>query len=100
PEVATASVIVREDRPGDQRLVAYMVLEPGMDAPENLRKHVSGHLPEYMLPSAYMVIDELPLTPNGKVDRKALPVPDHAKSEGRQPRDDRERQLAQLFAEV
>jgi amino acid adenylation domain-containing protein len=75
--VKEAVVIAREDRPGDRRLVAYVVSR-GLEGPSSneLRSHLRQKLPEYMLPSAYVVMDKLPLTANGKVDRRALPAPD------------------------
>ncbi|MBC6447459.1 non-ribosomal peptide synthetase [Actinokineospora xionganensis] len=101
PGVATGSVIVREDRPGDRRLVAYLVPNgAGLDQAE-VRVHAEAALPDYMVPSAFVVLDALPLTPNGKLDRKALPAPDLTPvSTGRGPRDATEEVLCGLFAEV
>jgi amino acid adenylation domain-containing protein len=72
--VREALVLVREDTPGNRRLVAYVVGDPAADA-EALRAHLSERLPEYMIPAAYVRLDALPLMPNGKVNRAALPAP-------------------------
>ena len=75
PGVGETVVVVREDVPGDQRLVAYVVRqgEASYEAAE-LRSFLSRDLPDYMVPSAYEFLEALPLTPSGKVDRKALPA--------------------------
>ncbi|MBO4138578.1 amino acid adenylation domain-containing protein [Micromonospora tulbaghiae] len=104
-EVARCAAVVREDRPGDQRLVAYVVPAPGASPqPAALRALVAAAMPEYMVPAAVVVLDDLPLTPNGKLNRGALPVPDTtdtgAGAHRRGPRSHRERVLCGLFAEV
>ncbi len=99
PPVERAAVLMREDRPGDKRLVAYVVSPQG-DSPA-LREHLAGTLPEYMVPGAVVVLDALPLTPNGKLDRRALPAPVRvALSDGRAPRTDLEARLCALYATV
>ncbi len=76
PGVRAAAVIMRKDRPGDPRLVAYLVPEPGADVPiDTLRTFLRDQLPEYMIPAAFVLLDALPLNPNGKIDRNALPAP-------------------------
>ncbi|GLZ40763.1 hypothetical protein Acsp05_43870 [Actinokineospora sp. NBRC 105648] len=89
--VARAVVVAR-----DSRLVAYTV---GGD-PAALRAAVSDRLPDYMVPSAFVVLDEFPLTDNGKVNRRALPAPDFAPAAVRGPSTERERVLCELFGEV
>ena len=89
----------------DKRIVAYIVWKQGMTSQAGeLRNFIKGHLPEYMLPSAYVEMDALPLSPNGKVDRKLLPAPDGARPELEQafvaPRTDVEQTLANIWAEV
>jgi acyl-CoA synthetase (AMP-forming)/AMP-acid ligase II/acyl carrier protein len=78
--IKQAAVIVREDVPGDQRLVAYLSMRSG-ERPTiaELRASLSQKVPEYMVPSEFVFLDEFPLTPNGKIDRKALPVPDNSR---------------------
>ena len=77
--IKDVAVIAREDKPEDKKLVAYIVSNSDSDIDTNeLRKGLLNQLPEYMIPSAFVILDELPLTPNGKVDRKSLPRPDEA----------------------
>jgi len=76
PNVNEATVVVREDRPGDRRLVAYLV-PTSRPAPtvSSLRKALADVLPDYMVPATYVLLDNLPKTSGGKVDRRALPIP-------------------------
>ncbi|MBD0669788.1 non-ribosomal peptide synthetase, partial [Streptomyces sp. CBMA156] len=98
PAVGQVCAAVRQDQPGDRRLVAYVT---GEVRAGELRAFVTDRLPGYMLPAAIVVLDALPVNPNGKVDRKALPAPDyHGADGGREPRDATERALCALFAEV
>jgi hypothetical protein len=76
PAVRQAVGLVREDRVGDARLVAYVTKNPGVEATDSeLRRHLRAFLPDYMLPQHFVELAELPLTPNGKIDTKALPAP-------------------------
>ncbi len=76
PGIRGCAVLLREDLPGDSRLVAYVVPDPGADADlQRLRAGLRGVLPDFMLPSAVVVLAHLPLTPNGKIDRHRLPAP-------------------------
>ncbi|HEX2209902.1 MAG TPA: phosphopantetheine-binding protein, partial [Longimicrobium sp.] len=98
-EVLDARVIVREDEPGEKRLVAYVV---GGAHADELREHLRRRLPEYMVPAAFVPLERLPLTANGKLDRGALPAPEYAADADRYvaPRTEAERKVAAAWAEV
>ena len=96
--VEQAVVIAREDRPGDKRLVGYIT---GTADPVNARAALAERLPEYMVPTAIMVIDALPLTVNGKLDRRALPAPEYQDTDSyRAPATAVEEILAGIYARV
>jgi amino acid adenylation domain-containing protein len=100
--LSQAVCLVREDTLGDQRLVAYVVPVAGT-TPDvgTLRAQAEAALPDYMVPGAFVVLDELPLTPNEKLDRKALPKPPApVMRAGREPSTPEERLVAELFGQI
>ena len=104
PGVREAVVIVREDIPGDKRLVAYVTSDQQALTVSAVREALTGKLPNYMLPSAVVRMDAMPLTPNGKIDRKVLPAPDTARTARQReyvaPRTEQEKTLVAIWAEV
>ncbi|WP_375511200.1 amino acid adenylation domain-containing protein [uncultured Nostoc sp.] len=104
-QVRETIVIAREDRPGDKRLVAYIVPNKKKKLSiGDLRAYLLGKLPDYMIPQAIVILETLPLTPNGKVDRRMLPMPDSSKPELEEkfvaPRTLIEEVMANIWAEV
>ncbi|MBE7384652.1 MAG: amino acid adenylation domain-containing protein [Leptolyngbya sp. SIO1E4] len=103
--VRQAVVVAREDEPGNKRLVAYIVGQTAAEVPTHeLRSLLEKKLPNYMVPSAFMVLEALPLTPNGKIDRRALPIPEIPKSFSEkavaQPRNSVESRLSEIWVEA
>src|SRR3974390_1326562 len=101
--VGQAAVVAREDVGGQKRLIGYVVGsgEAGVPDAQDLRAHVAASLPDYMVPSAFVVLERLPRPPNGKLDRRALPAPVvSVGSERRLARTPQEEILCALFAEV
>ncbi|MFD7551820.1 amino acid adenylation domain-containing protein, partial [Streptomyces sp. NPDC059816] len=98
--VGQVAVVVREDQPGTKQLVAYVVAAHEQVDAAALRAHAADVLPDYMVPSAVLVLDALPVTVNGKLDRAALPAPEVTESTGRGPQTPREELFCALFAEV
>jgi amino acid adenylation domain-containing protein len=102
-EVDQAVVLTREDRPGDRRLVAYVVARGrGSLGETEMKAHLRRTLPEHMVPSHLLCLAALPLTPNGKVDRRALPEPERRTAAGADlaPRDGIEHDLQKIWEEV
>lgn len=105
PGVEQALVIAREDRPGDKRLVAYVIGRPPAPATgSELRRYLKTHLPDYMIPSAFITLETWPLTLNGKIDHQALPRPDTTRPELEgafsKPETPTQLRLAQIWAEL
>ncbi|MFD8981330.1 amino acid adenylation domain-containing protein [Streptomyces sp. NPDC059564] len=99
--LAQSVVAVRQDGSGQQRLVAYVVPVAGRTVSgEELRRFAAGWLPEYLVPSVFTVLEQLPVTANGRVDRSSLPEPEFDDGTYRAPRNDTERILTGLFADV
>jgi amino acid adenylation domain-containing protein len=103
PRVRGSVAVVREDRPGDRRLVAYVVPTDAGLSSQELRQFVGERVPEYLLPSAFILMDTIPATDNGKLDRQRLPAPDFSDRHGLEfvaPRSNLEEVLARIWAEV
>ena len=102
PDVTEAVVSARDDREGNKYLCAYIVSERELSVME-LREHLAGNLPEYMIPSTFVKLESIPLSPNGKVDRKALPEPEGGIGTGRdyaEPTNEIEERLVEIWKEV
>lgn len=100
PQIQQAIVIAREDLPGDKRLIAYAIASDKSLTSSQLRQFLKQKLPEYMVPSALVLLETLPITPNGKVDRQRLPEPDfetNREQEFIEPRNQAETKLAQIW---
>jgi len=102
-EVREAVVIIREDQPGDKRLIAYIVPKTQEIMHSTLRQFLKEKLPDYMVPSAFVELEAMPLTPNGKVDRRAFPAPGQTQEDHKNfvaPQDKLEQELANLWEKV
>jgi tyrocidine synthetase-3 len=100
PGIKEVAVIAREDRTGEKYLCAYIAGEGDIRIP-GVQEHLSGKLPHYMIPSYFVQLDKIPLTAAGKVDRRALPEPTIKKGDNYiAPRDEVERKLAKIWADV
>lgn len=105
PGISQVVVAVREDEPGDKRLVAYFTTEAGFKVTTaEFRKFISGKLPDYMMPSAFVAVDSFPKTPSGKIDRRSLPRPNESRPDiGTlyvEPRSPQEKNLAAVWSQL
>jgi hypothetical protein len=106
PGVTRAVVVTREDTPGDVRLIAYVVVQPGQSlGSSELRQHLQKILPEYFMPQLFVTLPAIPLLPNGKVDRKSLPAPGESSGDRPDatrvaPRNATETLVVSVFAEM
>jgi hypothetical protein len=104
PAVRQAVVLAREDRSGQKQLLAYLVCATEPTSEMDLHGHLRANLPDYMVPSVFVMLDAFPLTPNGKVDRRALPDPERTRPESGglyvAPRSPVEQALASIWANV
>ncbi|MEW6732307.1 MAG: amino acid adenylation domain-containing protein [Acidobacteriota bacterium] len=103
PDIDQVIVIAHEDLPGEKRLVAYLTAKADLTA-DQLSDFLKQRLPEYMLPSAFIILDRLPLNANGKIDRRLLPSPDEDRLRSKEsylpPRDNLEFQLVRIWEEI
>ena len=102
--IRESAVIVREDVPGDRRLIAYYAAADGhLASATDLRTHLGQSVPDYMVPSAFVKMDALPRTPNGKLDKRGLPTPEltvEKSSKSTEPRNAEEQRMSDIWAEV
>ncbi|MBD3307336.1 amino acid adenylation domain-containing protein, partial [candidate division KSB3 bacterium] len=105
PAIRETVVILREESPDDKRLVAYYVSDQEQElALPELRHFLRQHVPEYMIPAAFVRLDKMPLMPNGKLDRRALPIPELSRDDLQEryvaPRNPVEERLAEIWADI
>jgi amino acid adenylation domain-containing protein len=105
PDISATVALIREDKPGDKRLTAYVISKGGQQiAHGELTAYLSRKIPEYMIPASFVFLDSMPLTPNGKLDHQALPAPDRTQFKPNEiaalPRNPIEETVAEIFAEL
>ena len=105
PDVQEVVVLSREDTPGEQRLVAYIVpTQHTLPSISALNQYVREELPEYMVPAVFAMLEQIPLTPNGKIDRQALPIPQQTRpmlaARFVAPHTPLEKELARIWSEI
>jgi amino acid adenylation domain-containing protein/non-ribosomal peptide synthase protein (TIGR01720 family) len=104
PEVQATVALVREDQPGDKRMVAYIVPAQASVSASDLRRYLQERVPDYMVPAHFVMLDALPVTPNGKLDRRALPAPEGVRPEldsaYQAPQGPLEQTLAKIWTQV
>ena len=100
PQIEQTVVISTEDSSGDKKLIAYLVTIGQTISKNELRQYLKNKLPEFMVPSFFVILEQFPLTPNGKIDKKALPLPEVERANYKEPSNENEKTIAEIWAQI
>jgi len=100
PQIEQTVVISTQDSSGDKKLIAYLVIIGQTISKDELRQYLKNKLPEFMVPSFFVILEQFPLTPNGKIDKKALPLPEVESANYREPINLNQKIIAEIWAQI